>query len=153
MSELKTSTIEQQESAADRVIIEAHYPQFSPQRLFDAFTKAELLTRWWSPAAETDPRPGGAYHLWWERLQKNLRGVYQEFVPGQRLAFTWNWDEEPDTPERIVEVDFLPGADGGSRLTITHGFYGAGDAEAEERRGHLEGWLYFLPMLDKLAAS
>jgi uncharacterized protein YndB with AHSA1/START domain len=152
MSDQQTSTIEQLESAPDRVIIAAHYPQFTPGQLFDAFTQADLLTRWWSPAAETDPQLGGRYYIWWEKLGKNLRGSYREFEPGKRLVFSWHWDEEPDMPERVVEIDFLP-AHNGTQLTLTHGYYPDTEAGAEERRGYLEGWLYFLPRLDNLSAS
>ena len=160
MSNVQTSTVEQLESSADRVIplgcseaiVAADYPQFTPERLFAAFIQADLLTQWWSPTAETDPRLGGTYHVWWDRLGKHLRGTYREFEPGQRLVFSWKWDEEPQTPERVVEIDFLP-AHGGTKLTLTHGFYEDTEAGAEERRGHLEGWLYFLPMIDKLSAS
>lgn len=150
MSDLQTATIEPHESAPDRVIIAAHYPQFTPQRLFDAFTQADLLTRWWSPAAETEPRLNGAYHVWWEKLGKSLRGTYREFESGKRLTFTWKWDEDPEMPERTVTIDFAPDAAGGARLTLTHGFYGEGATEAEDRQGHIEGWLYFLPQLEKV---
>ncbi len=154
MSNLQTSTIEQIASGADRVIMAAAYPHLSPQRLFDAFTDATLLTQWWSPAATTEPKLGGVYHIWWAKLGKNLRGTFREFEPGKRLVFTWNWDEEPETPERTVEIDFAPGDDGtGSRLRLTHGFYEDTEAGAEERRGILEGWLYFLPMLDKVSEA
>lgn len=151
MADLPTSTLEQLESGADRVIVAAEYPHLSTARLFAAFTDANLLTQWWSPTAETDPRLGGSYHIWWDRLGKHLRGTYREFEPGTRLVFTWKWDQEPNLPERVVEIDFAPANNRpGSSLKLTHGVYGAGAAEAEDRKGHLEGWLYFLPLLNRI---
>jgi uncharacterized protein YndB with AHSA1/START domain len=123
------------------------YPNLSTSELFDGFTVPELLARWWSPAAEIEPYVGGAYHLAWNQMNWHLRGSYTEFVPGERLAFTWHWDHEPDKPARLVEIDFIPG-DFGASLKLTHSVYAPDDTA--ERQEHLEGWLYFLEQLEKI---
>jgi uncharacterized protein YndB with AHSA1/START domain len=134
-------------SEFDRVIVHAHFPNLSPEQTFDAFTTPDGLTRWWSPGAEVDARVGGAYHLTWTQQNWHLRGIYVEFVRGERLVFTWRWDHEPETPARMVEIDFVPESSG-TNITLTHGFYAAGDAD--ERQGHIDGWLYFLGKLGGL---
>ncbi|MEP7293799.1 MAG: SRPBCC domain-containing protein [Chloroflexota bacterium] len=144
-------SVVQQPSDSDRVIVTAEYPQLSPARLFQCFVDPAVLALWWAPAGASDPRVGGAYHLWWERMQWHLRGTYREFMPGQRLVFSWKWDHEPEVPERTVAVDFAAGEDGqGAQLTLTHGFYTADDGE--ERTGHIDGWLYFLPLINGVDA-
>jgi len=131
-------------SEFDRLMITAEFPHLTPAQLFDHFTVPELLAHWWAPQAEVDGRVGGAYHFIWLDMDYHLRGTYGEFKPGERLAFTWHWDHEPDSPVRHVEVEFMALGDG-SRLRLTHGFYTPEDAQ--ERMGHLDGWMYFLPLL------
>jgi uncharacterized protein YndB with AHSA1/START domain len=136
-------------SDADRLIVHAHFANLSPEQVFDAFTRPDLLTRWWSPQAEVDARVGGAYHLIWAQQNWHLRGSYVEFARGKRLVFTWHWDHEPEVPARMVEIEIAP--DGSSTsIILTHGFYAAGDND--ERQGHLDGWTYFLEQLGNLAA-
>ena len=80
-------------------------------------------------------------------MEWTLRGRYTEFMPAQRLGFTWYWDHEPDTPERQVSVIFEPLGATGTRITVKHGIYTASASDQDERRGHVEGWLYFLGRL------
>jgi uncharacterized protein YndB with AHSA1/START domain len=134
-------------STTDRMIVEVHYANLTPEQVFDAFTTADGLLRWWPPVAETDARVGGAYHVRWIKQNIDLRGNYIELERGRRLVFTWNWDHEPDVPSRIVEIDFAPEG-GGTHITLTHGYYAAGDTE--ERQGHIDGWLYYLERLGQL---
>ncbi len=143
--------IQQLPAETDRVVITAEYAHLSPARLFACFTEPALLARWWAPAGAVVGKPGGGYHLWWESMNWHLRGTYSVFVPGERLVLSWKWDHEPEHPHRTVAIDFAPGAGGkGATLTLTHGFYSASDADAEERQGHIDGWLYFLPQIDQV---
>jgi len=73
--------------------------------------------------------------------------------PERRLAFTWGWDHQPDLPQRTVALDFQPLPEGGTRLIVTHGPYGEGDAEAADRQSHLNGWRQFLARLAELDAA
>jgi uncharacterized protein YndB with AHSA1/START domain len=119
----------------------------APEPVWRAFVDAELLTLWWAQEADCDPVPGGVLEARWPTMGWTMRGTYLELDPPRTVAFTWSWDHEPDTPVRTVRVSLAPHGDG-TRLTLTHGDYSASDAE--ERRGHLEGWQHFLP---KLAAA
>jgi uncharacterized protein YndB with AHSA1/START domain len=85
-----------------------------PARLvFDAWTKAELLERWWVPksfpitllSCETDPRVGGRYRLvyGYEGATFEFFGRYLEVTPPTRLAWT---NDEGDAGEQITTVTF-----------------------------------------------
>ena len=91
------------------------------------------------------------YHLSWPLMDWHLRGTYLAFEPGERISFTWCWDHERDTPTRYVGVHFLPLEDGGTLLNLVQQEYT--DRDAEERQGHIEGWLHFLSRLNELAAG
>ena len=134
----------------DTLTVAALYERATPDELFAYWTAPVLLTQWWPEQADTDPRPGGSYHLAWPKMGWHLRGEYTAVEPGRRLAFTWRWDHEPDKPTRTVEVLLDPIGDLGTQLTVTHTTYTP--ADREERDGHLEGWTYFLTRLrDALA--
>jgi uncharacterized protein YndB with AHSA1/START domain len=133
----------------DRLTVRADYPVAPPPTLFAYWTQPALLTSWWPRAAEIDPRVGGAYHLSWPQMNWHLRGRYTEFVPGDQLAFTWNWDHLPnDAVDRIVAIDFAPLGVSGTALTLTHGPYALTAADQALRiDDHLAGWNHFLARL------
>jgi uncharacterized protein YndB with AHSA1/START domain len=146
-------SLAQAPSRNDRLVVVARFPDFSPDLLFAYWTTPELLCRWWPQEAEIDPRVGGDYRLSWPQMNWHLRGRYTEFAPGQRLAFTWKWDHQPEYPSaHIVRVLLEPLAGAGTQVTLTHGPYGDSQAEQEVRDGHLEGWTHFLTRLRQLQA-
>ncbi|MDQ3653531.1 MAG: SRPBCC domain-containing protein [Chloroflexota bacterium] len=71
------------------------------------------------------------------------------------LAYSWSWDHEPDQPARTVIVRGEPDG-GGTILTLTHGPYRPSSpalpGEDEDRAGHRDGWLHFLPKLHEAIA-
>ena len=85
----------------------------APRRLvFDAWTNPEHLPRWmlgpegWTmPICEIDLRPGGAWHFVWRRAdgtEMEMRGVYQEITPPERLVSTESWGG--DWPETLITL-------------------------------------------------
>jgi uncharacterized protein YndB with AHSA1/START domain len=88
----------------------------APRRLvFDAWTKPELLPRWfgaqgWTvPVCEIDLRPGGNYRYVMEgpdRAVMVLRGVYHEIVRPARLVATETYDGWPEHQEAVVTSTF-----------------------------------------------
>ena len=96
---------------------------------------------------------GGTYRLSWPAMGWHLRGRYTKVDPGRALGFTWAWDHEPQRPERHVDVSFEPLPEGGTRITVTHGRYGDGAADAEDRQGHIDGWRHFLARLASLGVA
>jgi uncharacterized protein YndB with AHSA1/START domain len=134
-------------SGTDRLVVEADLPGLEPGSAFDHWLRPELLTRWWPPEAENEPRAGGWYHLAWLAQGWHLRGRYTLLEPGRAVAFTWQWDHEPEQPLRHVAVDFAAAKAGGTRVTVTHALYGDTAAEQEIRASHRDGWLHFLGRL------
>lgn len=82
----------------------------APRRLvWEAHTSAEHLPNWmlgpegWTmPICEIDLRPGGTWRCVWRRedgSEMEIRGVYQEVVPHERLVNTELWGG--DWPETL----------------------------------------------------
>jgi uncharacterized protein YndB with AHSA1/START domain len=102
----------------------------APARLvFEAWTKPELLKRWWAPKSfgltflecETDARTGGAYrfvfgHASSERPMEFF-GRYIEVTPPSRLV----WTSEEGEEGAITTVTFEE--TGGETLVVMHDLY------------------------------
>ena len=100
------------------------------ERVFDAWTTPEALTRWWCPPGwepdriEVDLRVQGALHLGMRRIADRsvaaMRGRFLEVRRPERVAYTWQWTGAlEDLAETRVTVDFLD-EDGRTRLVLTH---------------------------------
>lgn len=91
----------------------------APERVFDAWTDPAVLRRWWaaqpdrdSPAAEVDPRPGGAYRLSMTDTSsgetRTVAGEYTIVERPSRLVYTWRWLHQsgfPDEQDRDMHAD------------------------------------------------
>ena len=115
------------------------------ERVFDAWTSAEVMRRWWhaergweTPEAEVDLRPGGAVRVVMRDPDKDEEygggGEYTVVEPPTRLAFTWVWDDEPEW-QTLIEIEFEE-IDGRTTVHFTHS--GLWDEEAV--RSHEGGW-------------
>jgi uncharacterized protein YndB with AHSA1/START domain len=135
------------ESTAERLRVRGILPRATPDEVYGAFTDPELLARWWGEEADVLPVVGGRLVVRWPSMEWTFRGVYNELDPGRTVAFSWAWDHAPDTPTRSVRIALGP-TESGTILHLSHGDYGP--ADAAERRGHLEGWEYFLARLATL---
>ena len=122
------------------------------ERVFDAWTRPDLMARWfapkagWTVAVACDFRIGGRYELDMRDTEggRHLQfGHYREIVPVSRLVFTWSC---PDLAvvDSIVTVDLV---DHGERteLILTHEL----PPDPKIRRGHEEGWEGCLGNLEK----
>jgi uncharacterized protein YndB with AHSA1/START domain len=115
--------------------------------VFEAWTSAELLRRWYppgadwdTPLAEVDLRVGGLLRLVMrgpDGEEVGGGGEYREITPPTRLVFTWAWDR-PDVGEgvQLVEVDFVEHADGTTTVVMVN----RGLADERSRESHREGW-------------
>ena len=77
------------------------------ERVYDSFTRAEELDRWFTTGAEVDPRPGGAMRWRWESwgpdgVTSEDRGPVLEATRPERFVFRWQVALGGTT----VEVDF-----------------------------------------------
>jgi uncharacterized protein YndB with AHSA1/START domain len=138
--------VTQTPSGPDRLIVSGPFLTLSPRTMFRAWTEPALLTRWWPPEADIDLREGGTYHFSWPTMNWHLRGEYATIEPETRLSFSWRWDHE-ESPDRDVDVRFDRLPDAGTKLTLEQGTYTGTAADAQEREGHVSGWLHFLGRL------
>jgi uncharacterized protein YndB with AHSA1/START domain len=115
------------------------------ERVFAAWTRAELLRAWFTPpgshvhAVTFDARAGGRYRIEMSNDGEsfNVGGTITEFQPPARLAFTWRWDEDDPALEfdTCVSIDFIDrGAQ--TEMVLTH----TGLASNESRARHEHGW-------------
>lgn len=124
----------------------------APAKVFSAWTEPKKIAGWWGPTqaetlrAEVDARVGGRFRIVFRGAdgeEHDVRGVYREVVPNEKLVFTWAWRT---TPERESLVTVLLKSDGdGTLLTLTHEQFF--DEPARDR--HQAGWS---GALDKLEA-
>lgn len=97
----------------------------APRRaVFEAWTRAEHIARWWDPSgtplavAEVDLRPGGAFrfeHAAGKAGGHVFVGRYQEIVPPERLSFV---SPAPGGGETLG-ILVLEDRGGGTSLTLT----------------------------------
>jgi uncharacterized protein YndB with AHSA1/START domain len=65
------------------------------------------------PICEIDLRPGGEWHFLWRRPdgdELEMRGVYREIVPPERLVNTESWGGEWPETENTVQLFEVNGA-------------------------------------------
>lgn len=108
------------------------------RQVYDAWTRPELLSRWYCPNPEleitvdADVRVGGSYVV--KMGPHVVRGTYTELDEPRLIAFTWRWDgAESEVSQVRVE---LTEVDGGTRMVLDH----TGLENAEDVANHLQGW-------------
>ena len=110
-----------------------------PGRVWDAWTKPDLMDRWFCPnpdlrvSSHADAREGGAYrvNMGGEYI---VSGSYQRMEEPAVLECTWQWEHE--TLTTLLRVEFAQRGSGGTDLVLVHSdFTDAADAEATR-----EGW-------------
>jgi uncharacterized protein YndB with AHSA1/START domain len=132
-----------------KLVVAGEFPGFTPQKMFEHWTNAELIAKWWPQKAVIDAEAGGRFHMIWDQPPWYMRGEIKAFEPAKRLTFSWTWDHAKEAPSLEVTVD-LEAIEGGTRLRIAQGPYSAGAADQEERAGHLRGWQFFCSKLRRL---
>jgi uncharacterized protein YndB with AHSA1/START domain len=123
-----------------------------PARVWSAWTEPDKLVQWFGPdggpvvEATADVRVGGGFHVAFHTLdgeRHDVRGVYREVAPLERLVFTWAWRTTPER-ESLVTVGLRPDGEV-TVLTLTHEQF----FDEAARDGHRTGWT---GALDKLEA-
>jgi uncharacterized protein YndB with AHSA1/START domain len=145
----------------DRDVLRIERTFNAPARaVFDAWTSAEVLRRWWpagsdweTPVAEVDPRVGGGLRLVMrspDGEEFGGSGEYIEITRPERLVFTWTWDgHERHEGTQLVEVEFGELEDGTTSVVLTN----RGLPDEESRRSHREGWDASFDNLDRVLAA
>lgn len=109
-----------------------------PAAVWQALTSPAALAAWFwppqlQPAAEIDLRPGGRYRIAGPGAGIAVAGQYAAVDAPRLLAFSWQWDGEPD--QTSVTVLLAAVADG-TDLTVRH----EGFASDAVRDDHIQGW-------------
>ncbi len=127
-------------------------------RVFAAFTSAEMLALWMGPGpcavskATVDLRVGGAYRFIIDNPEGQMcvGGTYREIKAPEKLVFTWAWEDDDDWEgvESVVSIEFLAhGVETEMRFTQT------GFPSPESSGRHEHGWGGSFDKLDGVLAT
>lgn len=108
--------------------------------VFDAWTKPELIVRWWAPRSfgmklttcEVDLRVGGKYRFVFEMTDGQSReffGVYKEVEPLERLVSTDDEQKATDADEAYTATTFSE-RDGKTTVVVRQVFASKEELEA-----------------------
>lgn len=133
-------------------------------KVFGAWTDAELLRQWiaplpWTtPTVELDVRPGGSNLLVMRDPDGNEfpnRGVYLEVVENERLVFTDAYTSawEPSENPFMTVILTFEDVGGKTRYTALVRHWTVADREAHEKMGFHDGWGKCTDQLAALVAS
>jgi uncharacterized protein YndB with AHSA1/START domain len=127
------------------------------EKIYAAWTDPARLVQWFGPSqtiegsvrAEMDVRVGGRFCASFKTDDgeyHEVRGVYREVVPNEKLVFTWAWYTTPER-ESLVTV-FIRSEGEGAMLTLTHEQF----FDEAARDGHKRGWTGTLDKLERYLA-
>jgi uncharacterized protein YndB with AHSA1/START domain len=130
------------------------------RRVFDAWTKPELIERWWHAKrgkvtiTEVDLRVGGRWR--WgmathEGFEFAFSGEYREIVQNERLVFTEVY--EPTGGEGSVNTLTLQEHDGRTLLTLLVQHASRAERDMHVESGMEDGLQDALDLLEEVAAS
>jgi uncharacterized protein YndB with AHSA1/START domain len=151
------------ERTSDRELVVTRTFNAPAHIVFDAWTKPELLKRWWAPKpfgvllfeCEQDLRVGGAYRFAFGRDPKSpevFTGRYLEIDPPSRLVLTQVYERMAHVGEAVVTADFEE-SQGRTRLTLHQLFPSREALEGALASGMERGMRVTLDQLDELVAS
>jgi uncharacterized protein YndB with AHSA1/START domain len=129
--------------------------------VFEAWTKAELLKRWWAPksfgisfiSCDVDARAGGAYRFVFghpaSEQPMEFFGRYIEVTPHSRLVWT---NEEGDEGGAVTTVTFEER--GAETLVVMHDLYPSKEAlDSAIASGSTSGFSETFGQLDELLVT
>ena len=113
------------------------------ERVFDAWTNAEVLHRWlhcapeWStPVAEVDVRVGGRIRVVMREpdgTEHGAGGEYRAIERPRRVVFTWTFDSHPHD-HQLIELE-LSERDGVTTVVMTNSGIETDARRADQRTG------------------
>ena len=147
------------ERTSDRELVARRTFDGPARIVFEAWTKAELLQRWWTPksfpisllSCETDARVGGRYRLvfGFEGSTMEFFGRYLEVTPHSRLVWT---NDEGDDGGTVTTVTFEE--TGLRTLLVVHDLYPSKEAlDSAIASGSTSGMPEALEQLDELLVA
>ena len=123
-----------------------------PAKVYAAWTDPKKIGRWMGPegietlSAEADARVGGRYRFIMrspDGEKHDVSGVYREFIPDEKLVFTWAWISTPER-ESLVTLTFKSDGDG-TLFTMMHEQF----FDETARDSHNKGWTSAMEKLDQ----
>lgn len=151
------------ELQGDREIVVSRMFNGPPNIVFDAYTKPELVRRWWAPkslgvsmiSCDADVRVGGKYryvigHRTGEPLA--FSGAYVEVTPHSRLVYTQVFEPMAGAGEAVVTVTFEE-RDGKTQLVSTESYPSKEVRDAVIESGMEKGMRETMDQLDELVES
>ena len=136
---------------SDRELVLTRIIDAPREKVFRAWTDAELLKQWFAPlpwttpSAELDVRPGGSSLIVMRDPDGNdypNRGVYLEVVENEKLVFTDAFTEawQPSPKPFFTGVLTFEDVGGKTRYTARARHWMVEDRDAHEKMGFHEGW-------------
>ena len=146
------------ERKSDREVVVTRTINGPARIVFEAFTKAELLKRWWVPrsmgmtllSCEVDARVGGKFRLVFDHAPEPVAffGTYVEVKPYSRLAWT---NEEGGEGGPVTTVTFEE--KGGKTLVVLQESYSSKEALDAAGTGAAEAMVETFDQLDELLVT
>ncbi|MBI1340061.1 hypothetical protein GC169_07620 [bacterium] len=136
------------ETVGDRELLVSRYFDAPPTRVFEAFTKPDLVARWmlgppgWTmPVCEIDLRPGGKSRYVWRNADgrdMGLDAVFVEIDPPNRIVHRETFDEDWTGGETLITTAF-ESRGGGTLMTMTIEYAAPGSREGAAASGMFQG--------------
>ena len=148
------------ERTSDRELVVTRTVDAPSRIVFDAWTKPELLMRWWAPksygisfiSCEVDVRVGGTYRFVFGQPAEApmaFFGRYLEVTPPSRLVWT---NEEAGDDGAVTTVTFED--EGGKTVVVVHDLYPSKEAlDAAIASGSTGGMCETFAQLDELLVA
>lgn len=141
---------------SDREVVATRVVDAPRGLVWEAWTNPEHVPNWmtgpegWTmPVCEIDLRPGGAWHFVWrgaDGTQMEMRGVYREVAPPERLVNTESWGGDwPETINTLV----LTEKDGKTTMACTVLYPSKEARDAALKTGMKDGWSTSYDRLDE----
>ncbi len=167
MPDARTTSDLRSAAPTRQLVIERILPA-PPERVFDAFTDPDQLTRWWwphgftCPSAEVDLRVGGSYRLAmrWpgsspadQPFAHHMGGEFCEIERPHRLVMSARAvnEERGELFATLLEITFTA-RDQGTVLTVRQSYFEP-MPPAEAMDGAEQGWNEQLDKLESLLAA
>lgn len=150
------------EVEGDRDVVISRVFRAPPRIVFEAYTKPELVRRWWAPRSmgvelgevSAEVRVGGRYRYVTRTPEGDMAfsGTYTEVSPPSRLVYTQVFEPMADAGHAVVTVTFTEQA--GQTRMVSHERYPSKEArDAALASGMEEGMRETMDQLDALVAS
>jgi uncharacterized protein YndB with AHSA1/START domain len=146
------------ERTSDREVVVTRTINGPARIVFEAFTRAELLRRWWVPqsmgmtllSCEVDARVGGKYRLVFDHSPEPAAffGTYVEVTPYSRLAWT---NDEGGEGGSVTTVTFEE--QGGTTLVVLRESYPSKEALDAAGTGAADAMVETFDQLDALLVT